>query len=130
MLEYVRSIQREVRRWCIACFGEEISNDKKERNHRFLEEAIELVQSTGCTKDEALDLVEYVFERPIGETKQEVGGVMVTLAALCNAHTIDMIDAAWVEIRRIWTKVEAIRAKQQAKPKFGPRPGEYPKEGQ
>jgi hypothetical protein len=48
---------------------------------------------------------------------------MVTLAAFCLAHGVEMHVEAEVELARIWTKVEAIRAKQQNKPKFGPLPG-------
>lgn len=107
----------------MACFGEMIADDREERNHRFLEEALELVQACGCTASEAHQLVDYVFDREIGEQRQEVGGVMVTLAALCLANALDMHDAGEVELARIWTKVEAIRAKQAAKPKHSPLPG-------
>jgi hypothetical protein len=118
--------QRRVRPWMMACFGPVISNDKQERNHRFLEEALELVQACGATASEARQLVEYVYGRPVGEPVQEVGGVMVTLAALCLAQGLDMHDAAEVELERIWTKVEQIRQKQASKPPMGPLPGAYP----
>jgi len=114
--------QSRVDDWMAACFGAEISADRMERNHRFLEEAIELVQSTGCTQSEAHQLVDYVYGRPIGEPIQEVGGVMVTLAALCSAHGITLKDASETELARVWTKVEKIRAKQAAKPKHSPLP--------
>jgi NTP pyrophosphatase (non-canonical NTP hydrolase) len=114
--------QKRVDPWLMACFGETIARDKQERSHRFIEEALELVQACGCTASEAHQLVDYVYGRPVGERAQEVGGVMVTLAALCLAHGIDMHDAAEVELARIWTKVEAIRAKQAAKPKHSPLP--------
>lgn len=114
--------QARVEPWLMACFGAEIAADSEERNHRFLEEALELVQSTGCTASEAHQLVDYVFGRPVGEPAQEVGGAMVTLAALCLAKGLDMHDAAEIELARIWTKVEAIRAKQAAKPKHSPLP--------
>ncbi len=116
------AFQSEVYRWLIACFGPTIATDKVERNHRFLEEALELVQACGCTQDEAHQLVDYVFGRPIGEPNQEVGGTMVTLAALCQAQGLDMDDDGRTELARVWTKVEKIRAKQAAKPKFGPLP--------
>lgn len=115
--------QDRVRPWMLACFGPVISFDKTERNHRFLEEALELVQSIGCTQSEAHQLVDYVFGRPVGDPVQEVGGVMVTLAALCLANDLDMAAAGETELARIWTKVEAIRAKQAAKPKHSPLPG-------
>ena len=125
---YLRTIgaeptfQQRVQPWMLSCFGAEIATDKSERNHRFLEEALELVQATGCSEGEAHRLVDYVYGRPVGEPVQEVGGVMVTLAALCLAHGMDMHGSAETELARIWTKVEQIRAKQAAKPKHSPLP--------
>ncbi|MGK5024622.1 hypothetical protein [Janthinobacterium sp. RB2R34] len=116
------SFQVRVQPWLLATFGPEIPADRAERNHRFLEESLELVQSCGCTAREAHQLVDYVFGRPVGERTQEVGGVMVTLAALCLAQGLDMHAAGELELARIWTKVEAIRAKQAAKPKHSPLP--------
>jgi hypothetical protein len=104
------------------CFGAEIAGDKIERNHRFIEEALELVQACGATASECHQLVDYVFGRPVGEPFQESGGVMVTHAALCLANGLNMHDNGEVELTRIWTKVEKIRAKQAAKPKHSPLP--------
>ena len=114
--------QARVQPWLMACFGEMIAGDRDERNHRFLEEALELVQACGCSASEAHQLVDYVFGRDVGDPPQEVGGVMVTLAALCLANDLDMHANAEAELARIWTKVEAIRAKQAAKPKHSPLP--------
>lgn len=116
------SFQERVQPWLMECFGEMIAGDREERNHRFLEEALELVQACDCTASEAHQLVDYVFGREVGEPLQEVGGVMVTLAALCLANGLDMHDAGETELTRIWTKVDAIRAKQAAKPKHSPLP--------
>jgi hypothetical protein len=116
------SFQNRVSPWMQECFGPEISADTVERNHRFLEESLELVQSLGCTKSEAMQLVDYVYDRPAGDPPQEVGGVMVTLAALCLAANMDMDSCAEKELARIWTKVDQIRAKQAAKPKHSPLP--------
>lgn len=118
----MHGFQYRVQVWMRACFGHAISKDRVERNHRFLEEALELVQACGCTPSEAHQLVDYVYGRPIGIKEQEVGGVAVTLAALCDAHDIDMDECGEAELRRIWTKVETIRAKQAAKPKHSPLP--------
>lgn len=114
--------QARVLPWLLVCFGAAISNDKKERNHRFFEEASETVQSLGMTSSEAHQLVDYTWGRPVGEPLQEVGGVMVTLAALCLASGIDMHEAGEAELSRIWTMVEKIRAKQAAKPAHSPLP--------
>ncbi|UQV43389.1 hypothetical protein KIV45_15570 [Janthinobacterium lividum] len=123
------SFQFRVQPWMMACFGAEISADGAERNHRFLEESLELVQACGCTASEAHQLVDYVYGRPVSERAQEVGGVMVTLAALCLAQDLDMHAAGETELARIWTKVEAIRAKQAAKPKHSPLPAITPPVG-
>lgn len=115
--------QDRVLPWMLKCFGHDVSMDSVERNHRFLEEALELVQAIGCTRSEAHQLVDYVFDRPAGEPAQEAGGVMVTLAALCIANDLCMHEAAETELARIWTKVDVIRAKQATKPKHSPLPG-------
>ena len=116
------SLQSRVAPWILACFGPAIAADKAERNHRFLEEALELVQACGSTREEAHRLVDYVYSRPIGEIGQEVGGVMLTLAALCLAQGEDMDAAGEAELARVWTKIDAIREKQARKPKNSPLP--------
>lgn len=109
--------QSEVADWMLECFGPDIAADQVERADRFTEEALELAQTMpGFTADRAHALVDYVFSRDIGERPQEVGGVMVTLAALCNTVGININEAAETELARVWTKVDAIRAKQAAKP--------------
>lgn len=116
------AFQDRVQPWMMECFGKMIAGDKEERNHRFLEEALELVQACETSRSECHQLVDYVYGRAVGEKAQEVGGVMVTLAALCLAQELDMHDAGEVELARVWTKIDRIRAKQAAKPKHGPLP--------
>lgn len=110
------TLQSRVHPWMMACFGPEISADRVERGDRLLEEVFELLQSGGYDPARVLALRDYVWGRPAGDPPQEVGGVMVTLAAYCLAHNLDMHAAGETELARIWTKVEAIRAKQAAKP--------------
>jgi hypothetical protein len=118
----VMPFQERIAIWMGECFGPEVSADTVERNHRFLEEALELVQACGCSAADAHALVDYTFSRPVGERAQEVGGVMVTLAALCLAHGLDMQACGETERQRIWTKIEEIRAKQAAKPRGSAAP--------
>lgn len=109
--------QSEVADWMLTCFGEEIAADRIERADRFIEEALELAQTIpGFTVERARALVEYVFNRPVGERGQEVGGVGVTLAALCNTYDLNIREEWERELARVWTKVDAIRAKQASKP--------------
>lgn len=109
------TFQVRVAPWMQACFGEAISRDVVERGDRFLEEALELLQANGYDRSRIATLVDYVWGRPVGEPSQEVGGVMVTLAAYCLATGLDMHAAGETELARIWTKVEQIRAKQASK---------------
>ena len=115
-----KEFQQQVNEWMQVCFGPELSNDRMERNHRFLEEALELVQSLGCTRSEAHQMVDYVFNRPPGMPYQECGGVMVTLAALATAASLNMFKCGEDELQGIWLNVQQIRAKQQGKPRYVP----------
>lgn len=111
------AFQARVQPWMRECFGDVIPFDKEERGDRFLEEVFELLQSGGYDSSRIATLRDYTWGRPAGEPSQEVGGVMVTLAAYCLAFGLDMHAAGETELARIWTKVEAIRAKQAAKPR-------------
>ena len=118
--------QERVDPWMQACFGAEISADKLERGDRLLEEVLELLQSGDYPSERIAALTKYVWSREIGEPAQEVGGVMVTLAAYCLAHGLNMHTAGETELTRIWTEVDKIRAKQAAKPKGSALPQAWP----
>ncbi len=116
------SYQKQVEEWLEACFPPSVNTNRAERTHRFLEEALELAQANGCSRSDAISLVDYVFGRPKGDSSQEVGGVMVTLASLCSASGIHMDEAGAIELARNWERIETIRAKQQTKPHGSPLP--------
>ncbi|GGE05131.1 hypothetical protein SAMN05421774_101844 [Gemmobacter megaterium] len=112
--------QAQVRDWMHDCFGQALSDDRTERNRRYLEESLELVQSLGGSREQAHALVDYVFSRPAGQPAQEVGGAMVTLAALCEANGLDMQAAAEQELARILDPriMAQIRERQTRKPQL------------
>jgi hypothetical protein len=119
MRMWTMGFQQAVWDWLHSAFGRGVAVDPEERNHRFLEEALELVQSTGLPRDQAHALVDYVYDRPAGETRQEVGGTFICLAALCSAHGINLGTQAYQELNRCWDNVDRIRAKHAGKPKLG-----------
>ena len=127
MAKQMDDFQKCVADWCVACFGETTADDVVERNWRFLEEALELVQSLGGNAEDAHTLVDYVFGREPGEPFQEVGGTMVTLAALLAANGLQMGDAAHAELCRVCRPetMNKIRAKHASKPHRSPLPGDY-----
>ncbi|MEL7476106.1 MAG: hypothetical protein AAGJ55_07730 [Cyanobacteria bacterium J06555_12] len=87
-----------------------------------MEEALELSQAAGCSKDDAIALVDYVFSRPVGSVKAEAGGVMVTLAGVSEAHRIDMMEAGEAELARNERRTLEIREKSERKPRNSPLP--------
>lgn len=122
--------QKDVVVWATDCFGRDVLIDREERSFRFCEESIELLQACGVSKGDVLKLVDYVYDRPVGDVGQEVGGVMVTLALLCHAAGISLDLASINELRRIELIKDKIRAKWLSKPKDirGPIPGLSPDE--
>ena len=118
------SFQARVEAWLVACFGEgTTATSTTERNFRFLEEALELVQACGMTKGDVLQLVDYTFDRAPGEGRKEVGDSMLTLAALCFTHGFDMEAECEAVLERAWKNIEIIRAKQASKLQGTPLPG-------
>lgn len=108
--------QKRVTSWVEVAFGRDVASNLQERNFRFLEEAVELVQALDMTREEAHKLVDYTYNRPKGDPRQEVGGVVVTLAALADQHGIDLEQCGEMELERCWSNIHKIRAKQQGKP--------------
>ena len=114
------AFQAAAQRWVVECFGPEVAMDPAERMRRFLEEGLELAQSLGASRAMVDQIAEYVFDREPGAPGQEIGGAMMTLAALCSAHGFDMLAEGRAELARIDRPevIDAIRAKHAVKPQF------------
>lgn len=127
MSRNMTDFEQYVGEWCVECFGKTTADDVSERNWRFLEEALELVQALGGEASDAHNLVDYVFARKPGVPEQEVGGVMVTLAALTFARRLNLARCAVRELGRILEPetMEKIRAKHRTKPHRSPLPGDF-----
>src|SRR6185312_5264384 len=95
----------------------------EQRSFRFLEEALELAQAVGTTREEALKLVDYVYSRPIGQVGQEIGGVMVTLAGVATVCAELVNSCAEDELARCIANTAKIRMKDLNKPERSPLPG-------
>lgn len=110
--------QARVAQWCRLCFGKKILEDSIERGDRLLEEVFELLQSCDYPQERIRSLQDYTWARSKGQPDQELGGVMVTLAAFSAAFDLDMTEAGEREYRRITRPeiIRKIRVKQAAKP--------------
>ncbi len=126
-----KSYQERVKPWLHECFGEKVATDKTERADRLLEEVLELLQSGGYDQHRVAQLVNYVWSRPAGAPAQEAGGVMVTMAAYCLAHGLDMHLAGEHELRRINEPELLVKIREKQKGKaaklgFSPLPAAAP----
>lgn len=117
------TFQRRVANWVRVTLPPEDANNLTVRCDRLLEEVLEALQAVGYPKERIDKLRDYVFSRDKGEINQEVGGVMVTLAAFCEVAGVDMHPAAEIELDRCWENRKKIRDKQALKrDKLGPLP--------
>ena len=79
---------------------------------------MELGQALGLTRTQAVQLIWYVWDRPVGKVHQEIGGTLVCLAGLCGMLEIDMQNMGELELRRCWDNADKIREKNAGKPKW------------
>lgn len=114
----IKEFQSWIWNWMQSTFGppEEISKD---RSMRFFEEAVELAQTTDLTREQAHELVDYVFERAPGNAHLEVGDVMLTLAGVASARGVDMGVAGIDVMVRAHANAEKIAAKRKLRPTDG-----------
>lgn len=97
--------------------GEDVVTSLNERNYRGFEENCELYQSGGMTREQMHKIVDMVQDKPVEPMiEKEVGGVLSTLAAFCNARSIDMWKCAIAGLKRNWDQIDAIRDRQKKKP--------------
>lgn len=119
------TFQPRVDEWMQVTFGtKESARSTTERADRFLEEALELYQAAGNSRESAMLLTSHVFSRPVGEPVDEIGGVMVTLSALATSLNARITNVSEIALVKCWRNSEKIRAKDAAKPNFSPLPGQ------
>lgn len=108
----VHDLQLRVRCWVTKAFGIDSLRDHLERARRVVEEA-ELGQVMGLSRSSAHQLVDYVFDRPVGEVKQEIGGLIVTTFAAAESVGVDAILCCEAEIDRIEQPEVIVRCQEK-----------------
>lgn len=108
-----------VRAWLVSRLGEQ-SLDRRERALRIVEEAVELAQAEGISQSQVIITSDRVYNRPVGEPAQEVGGLMVCVHGWI-ASTGENLDALTErEVSRIESVPAAVtRAKHDEKARAG-----------
>ena len=120
----MKEFQQRVVNWLRVCYVG-IRQAPKTRAFRFTEESLELTQACGISKDEVLELVDYVYSRPVGTIEKEAGAVILTLSAVCSNYGIDMHEVAYNEIDRMSNpeSIERTRNKNLKVVEGSPLPG-------
>ena len=113
----VLSAQRRVAAWVVEVLGEKTAQNAQERSLRTAEEVLELAQACRVSREVLHRLVDYVFERPVGDAAQEISGVLVTLYSTADALGIDADAALEAELVRVQQPevMEKIRRRQSEK---------------
>lgn len=88
--------------WAERVFGDD-AKDRRILALRFLEEALELVQTQGLKPHDLEHVKKRVFSRPPGDVKNEIGGVMVTLYCMAGHLGLDVDSCEATEIVRVHT---------------------------
>jgi len=96
--------QEKVAHFVVAAFTEEQAKSLPQRGVRLAEEAIEAAQAAGTPAAMLHRLIDHVYSRPVGELKQEIGGVGVTLLALAAAVGEDADACEAAEVDRVLSK--------------------------
>jgi len=92
--------QLDMHNWTLKIGGPEAPSIRL-RARRFLEEALELAQACNVDRENAIRIVNNIYDRPAGDPFQEVGGAAITLLALCEQAQISFVGATEIEWGRI-----------------------------
>lgn len=112
--------QAQIAAWTREAFGVEQATSLPQRAVRLLEEALEAYQAAGGDPGMARKLVDFVFARPVGALRQELGGVGVCALALAAAAGLSADDEERREVERVLAKpVEHFRQRNAAKNEAG-----------
>lgn len=107
------SNQDRVASWIQATLGEESATNGPERVLRLVEEALELAQACRVDREALHRLIDYVYERPVGEPAGEIAGVMVTLYGAASALGVLAQVAFENELKRIWQPEVMARVRRR-----------------
>ena len=101
--------------WLCLALGRAVARNKRQRALRFIEEAIELAQALGLGEHEIVAEARKVYSQPAHGIEREIGGVLVTLAVLCEAHTLNMERIGDDTLNDNHKRIDQIREKQRGK---------------
>lgn len=107
-------LQFEIAGWVTRNFGHAVFESHEERGRRFAEEAIELNQALGVSKEDIIRLVNRVYSKPVGDVAQEIGGVGITLLGLCQSVGFNFEEVTEKELAYLQTLSKDFLRKRHA----------------
>ncbi len=110
-----RSFQLRAWDWLGLALGRDVARSKRQRALRFVEEAIELAQAIGISEHEVIDEARNIYSVPAHGVEREIGGVLVTLAVLCEAYGLNMEKIGEDTLADNHKRLDQIREKQKSK---------------
>jgi NTP pyrophosphatase (non-canonical NTP hydrolase) len=112
----VNLLQRIMWDWGGRAFGHSHMLDLKTRALRMVEEAIELAQAAGVNESDLHSLTTQTYARPRGAVAQEIGGVLVTTAVICELIGTTVSEEMEREARRVLNvDLEVFAARNKVK---------------
>ncbi|AFU88036.1 hypothetical protein CcrColossus_gp166 [Caulobacter phage CcrColossus] len=108
-------LQTNLADWLERCLGKKTLNSRKDRAIRVLEEAIELAQAAGISREKALEQLNHTYGRPKGRPYQEIAGVLNAALLTAEAYGYDGLTLGVEEWRRVENKMDLIREKNRSK---------------
>jgi NTP pyrophosphatase (non-canonical NTP hydrolase) len=108
--------QLRVLQWVRQVFGDNVADTTSERASRVVEEALELGQAAGLSREDTVAIAFRVFSRPKGDIRTELGDVGLTILALAEQQWLSA-DTCEVEAleRALNLDPEHLRARHNAK---------------
>ncbi|WP_426235769.1 Lar family restriction alleviation protein [Pararhizobium sp. DWP1-1-3] len=99
--------------------------DVEERRARFAEEVNETLQAFGMSREDMHRLVDYSWDRPVGEPAKEIGAALLTLTSLCVIAGYDLMACGEADLEKLQRPetIARIRAKRATRHGRGPLPG-------
>jgi len=99
--------------------------DIEERRARFAEEVNETLQAFGMSREDMHELVDYTWDRPVGEPSKEIGAAFLTLTSLCVVAGYDLAACGEADLEKLQRPetIARIRAKRATRHGRGPLPG-------
>jgi len=116
----LKDFQLRVFAWFLKPFTGAAAVNRRGRVFAFAEEADELKQAAGMTREEAHAMVDHVYNRPEGQVAQELAGALMTLCMLATAHGELLDECGERELTRVSDAMIIKRIQEKQKEKLMP----------